>query len=227
MNFIEYVKKWGYGHSPSALSQIYYLNYLFTNKLVVPYENNIVIGKPFGSSAYYYVWEKLGYISPAKYHPGVKASEIPFVDYGEETLGNALGFASGMELGNKKLTWVNLSDGQMQMGPTLEAIQFIGRNKQNIKVTIDYNGKQLTSSLLTTLDADIAMFKYNGWTVMGVGEDFSAFDIGFDIPGPVVFFVLTKKGDGVKEMEADTQYWHYREIQDEEFTLSDKLKAIA
>lgn len=226
MSFIEYVKKWGYGHSPSALSQIYYINYLFTTKLVVPYDHNVVIGKPFGSSAYYYVWEKLGYILPNQYHPGVKASEIDFVDYGEETLGNALGFASGMELGNRKLTWVNMSDAQLQMGPTLEAIQFVGRNKQNIKVTIDYNKKQLTSGLLTSIEADMAMFKYNGWVVYLVRDDLEVLDRGFNVSGPVVFFVITKKGDGVKEMEDDTQYWHYREIQDEQFTIADKLRAI-
>ena len=33
-----------------------------------------------------------------------------------------------MALTKEKLVWVNLTDATLQMGPTLEAIQFIGQN---------------------------------------------------------------------------------------------------
>lgn len=228
MNFIEFVRSRGYGHTPSALSHLYYIDYLFTHNVVTPYDFNIIIGKPFGSSAYYYVWEKLGYIKPKKYHPGVKASEIDFVDYGEETLGNSLGFACGMLIGNNKKTWVNLSDAQLQMGPILEAIQFIGWNQYNIKLTIDYNTKQLTSNLMTNIISDTSLFRAYKWNVYEIADDqqFSLLRDGFATSQPTVFFIHTKKGDGVEEMENDPQFWHYRELEQEQFTLSDRLQSV-
>lgn len=226
MNFLEYIKKYEYGHIPSALSQIYYLNHIFCNELVKPYEHNIVLGKPFGSAAYYYIWDRMGYIEDKKYNAGVKEYEIDFVDFSEETLGNALGIASGMELGNGKMTYVNLSDSQLQMGPTLEAIQFIGRHQQNITVTIDYNREQLTSGLLTDTASDIMFFENNGWEVFSIDNTYDWFEFGFEYSCPVVFFVNTKKGDGIVEMEEDIKYWHYRPIDNEILTMTDKLRNL-
>jgi transketolase len=194
---------------------------------VVPYEHNIVLGKPFGHAAYYYIWEKLGYIQPQRYFDGVRHSQIDFVDYADVTLGNALGVASGIEMGNERVTWVNISDSQLQMGPTLEAIQFIGRNRQNIRLTIDYNRKQLTGDLMTNLESDVSMFRSNGWDYHIVDENYQVFDMRFhDNRYPTVFFMKTRKGEGVPEMILNSDYWHYRPIKDEELTVTRKLMEI-
>lgn len=227
MNFLEFITHYKYTHIPSALSQIYYLNYLFGARLVRPYKHNIVIGKPFGHAAYYYIWQKFGLMGRGRYSDGVRDDEIDFVDFSDVTIGNALGVASGLEMGNNKITYCNISDSQLQMGSTLESIQFIGRHKQNIKVTIDYNKKQLTTDLLTSLDADMSLFQSNGWWVLHITDNFSQLDIGMDLTGrPVVFFIETEKGDGVPEMQDDLDKWHYKAVEDEKLTMTPKLMSL-
>jgi len=226
MNYLEFIRHYQYTHIPSALSQIYYLNNIFVNKLVKPYRDNIVLGKPFGHSAYYYIWDKLGYISPQKYADGVRHLEIDFVDFADVTIGNALGVASGIEMGNGKMTYVNISDSQLQMGATLEAIQFIGRMGQNIKLTIDYNGEQLTSGLLTDIEADTEFFRSNGWLVIQTDNECIGMDYGFSLNGPVVVFVHTEKGEGIREIQSDFEKWHYRPIGDEEMTMTKELSEL-
>ena len=227
MNYLEFIRKYEYTHIPSALSQIYYLNHIFSRGIVKPYRDNIVLSKPFGHSAYYYIWYKLGYIGDKRCYDGVRDIEIDFVDYADVTIGNGLGVASGLEMGNGKMTYVNMSDSQLQMGSVMEAIQFIGWHNQNIKLTIDYNRKQLTGDLLTGIIPDVAMFESNRWTVVRVTDENSfMFGSGMDIKGPVVFFVETKKGDGIIEMENDLEKWHYRPVGDEVLTMSDKLRNL-
>ena len=58
---LTYSYEQGLSHIPSALSMLDYVDTLFSNRLVTP-EDYIIIGKPFGSQAYYLVWEKLGYL---------------------------------------------------------------------------------------------------------------------------------------------------------------------
>jgi len=210
------------------LSQIYYLDYVFGAEFVKPYRDNIVLAKPFGHSAYYYIWKRLGYIDDRKYSDGVRHSEIDFVTFSDVTIGNALGVASGIEMGNGRMTYVNMSDSQLQMGSVLEAIQFIGRHKQNIKMTIDYNRKQLTSDLLTDYEADKQMFLSNGWWVFEIDEDECFLDLGFsfNMPGPTVTFIKTVKGRGIPEMENDLEKWHYRPVGDEVLTETTVLGGL-
>lgn len=206
-------------HIPSALSQLNYLYELFSCDVIKPYEWNFVIGKPFGSQAYYLIWNWFYNIPKHGLSYGVKTKEIDFVDYSEETLGNALGVASGIAY-NGKRTWCNISDAALQMGPTLEAIQFIGFHKQDIVLTVDYNNHQLTGSMSSVLGISIqTMFDYfsnSGWLVYIIDSD--EFDGGIvkkiitQKDGPIVFLIKTKKGDGVLEMEQDPVGWHYKEL---------------
>ncbi len=211
------------GHIPSALSMYNYLYELFeneeTDEIINPYDWNIVIGKPFGAQAYYIIWHYFYMLDKTNLSYGVKHSEINFVDFGEETLGNALGIASGISY-NGKRTWCNLSDGVLQMGPTLEAIQFIGHNKQDIVLTVDYNRTQLTGDTIEimgmTISAVSEMFSNHGWKVYKIESD--KFHKGpakaliEQLNGPIVFLIETTKGDGVVEMEADPIGWHYKKL---------------
>ena len=209
-------------HIPSALSQLSYLTNILPN--IDHYDWNIIIGKPFGAQAYYIIWQKMGLIPKNhKLSYGVKDTELDFVDYSEETLGNALGVASGIQLANNKRTYVNLSDAAIQMGSALEAIQFIRKHKQDILVTVDCNGTQLTGDTKDIMGIDIEyiyqLFKLNNWRVHrieifqdNVNEKIvQAFNELKGI-GPVALIIETKKGFGVKEMEEDPVKWHYQQL---------------
>lgn len=223
---LEYSFKNKLSHIPSALSMLDYIDVMFTHWYIKP-EDNIIIGKPFGAQAYYLVWQQLSLLGSIEHlSVGVKHSEIEFVDYGEETMGNALGVATGIAMANKKMTWVNLSDACLQMGNTLEAIQFIGQNNiYNMLVTVDYNKWQVrgkTSDIINT-DPIIDMCAHYGWHVIeadghNVDDIHSAvrsIAMTDKIFKPIIIFFHTVKGKGIPVMEKDPQGWHYRSIANE------------
>lgn len=205
-----------------------YVYVLFSEEIVKPYKDHIVIGKPFGAQAYYLTWKKLGYLNNINdLSVGVKHDEIIFVDYGEETMGNALGVASGIALTTTDRVWVNISDATLQMGNTLEAIQFIGHNNlRNILLTIDYNGTQVTGKTCDILDVEPlkTMFAKYGWSVKVVnGHNHEELSNSFNTISenkPNVFFCETVKGHGVKQMENSSE-WHYKKI-----TTQDELNGM-
>jgi len=217
-------------HIPSALSQFSYLKYVLP---VIKKDFNIVIGKPFGSQAYYTIWEELGYIKKDdKLSYGVKHEELDFVSFSEETLGNALGVASGIATVSDKVTYCNISDGALQMGPTLESIMYIGKNKQKILLTVDCNDEQLTGNTNDILNINSSkirdIFKMYDWNVYLVPiylqdknvKIFTKEDMiqiietqHFDNK-PTVLIFETIKGYGVTEMEDDPVKWHYKSLKD-------------
>jgi len=199
-------------HIPSALSMLSYLEDLFKNELVTP-NDHIVLGKPFGAQAYYLLWEKYWKLDISNLSVGVKHDEIDFVDYSEETMGNALGVSAGIAMASDKLVWVNITDAALQMGNTLEAIQFIGHNRlNNIQVTVDYNNSQVTgkTSDILSVEPVIEFFRGCGWQVE---KDLKYFGIG---TFPKVFIMDTKKGDGIDFMEQNSKTWHYRKLDEED-----------
>jgi transketolase len=215
-------------HIPSALSMATYIEVLFKEEFIKPYRDKIVLGKPFGSQAYYTLWKELGYLDNLSYSMGVKHDEIDFVDYGEETMGNALGVGAGIALTTDKRVWINLTDATLQMGSTLEAIQFIGHNcLKNIIVTIDYNNMQVTgkTSDIISVKPVISFFKKCGWSVKQIDghnkDDIkNTFTYKTDtslIDRPQVYFYKTKKGYGVKCMEDDPVEWHYKKLDENNF----------
>ena len=217
---LEYSFKHGLSHIPSAMSMIDYLDVLFTNKIITT-DDHILLGKPFGAQAYYLVWRKLGYLNEIEHlGAGVKHDEISFVDYSEETMGNALGVAIGIAMASDKRVWVNLSDATLQMGNALEAIQFIGhRNLKNVFVTVDYNNAQVTGEVndILTVNPVIQFFKEYNWSVQEVdGHDYTALASSFanlDNNLPNVVICHTRKGHGIAEIEEDIKKWHYKKIE--------------
>ena len=210
---IKYSIKHNLKHIPSALSQYSYL------KHILPKIKNwkIVIGKPFGAQAYYCIWENI-FNLPDNLSYGIKHEELDFVEFGEETLGNALGIASGISLSQDKPVYCNISDGALEMGATLEAIQFIGKKQQKILLTIDCNEYQLTGRIKDIIGLNINkienMFQLYNWETKIINT--SKID-NINIPKinkPTVFICKTKKGQGIKEMEEDPITWHYKELKD-------------
>lgn len=221
---LEYSFKQQLTHIPSALSMLDYVDFIFSNNVVTQH-NKIVIGKPFGSQAYYLVWRRLGWLDNIeKLGVGVKHDEIEFVDYGEETMGNALGVAIGMAIADpSNRVWVNITDATLQMGNTLEAIQFIGHNQiKNIFLTVDYNNRQVTGNTQNVLSVDpvVELFKNYKWRTRIVDghnqlELTKVFHrITDDQPNVVI--CKTNKGHGVKSFLHDPKKWHYKKIENQE-----------
>lgn len=217
---LEYSFKHKLSHIASALSMLDYLDVLFTEKIIT-LDDGIVIGKPFGAQAYYLIWEELGYLDNIEHlSVGVKHDEILFVDYGEETMGNALGVATGIAMASDSKIWVNISDACLQMGNTLEALQFIGHNKiNNIFVTVDYNNSQVTGNIDDILKVDpiINLCRHYGWWTQIVdGHNKHQLKSTFQNLTdslPNIVFCKTVKGKGVKQMEEDNKKWHYKKIE--------------
>lgn len=211
------------GHIPSALSMLDYINSVFK---YIKREDKIIIGKPFGAQAYYLVWKNRGWLKNIdNLHMGVKHDEIPFVDYSEETIGNALGVAAGMALVTDKKVYVNISDGALQMGNTLEAIQFIGQHQlSNIICTVDYNNAQVTGAVKDIIDVEpvLTMARLYNWNLFIVdGHDSKKLDQVMqqavqNSEQPALVVCITKKGKGVPIME--TENWHYRKLDETNFT---------
>jgi transketolase N-terminal domain/subunit len=221
-------------HIPSALSMLDYVDVLFSDKFVVPYRDHIVVGKPFGSQTYYLIWQKLGYLNNIeKLNVGVKHEEIDFVDFSEETMGNALGVSIGIAISNpNERVWINVSDACLQMGNMLEAIQFIGHNKiKNIFLTIDYNNAQVTGKTQDILNVSpiVNMFENYGWNLQIVdGHKHTDIKKSFEnlsnvLPNVIVF--QTIKGKLISSMENDIKKWHYKKIETEE-ELQSLLKEL-
>lgn len=221
---INFSKEHRLTHVPSSLSMLTYVNTIFETKRVVPYRDRIVIGKPFGSQAYYVVWKKLGFmdgVDISNLSVGVKHDEIDFVDYGEETMGNALGVGIGIAIANPhQRVWINITDATLQMGSTLEALQYIGHHKiKNIVVTVDYNNMQVTGTTQDIIDVDpvIQMCKSSeNWSVQQInGHDPDNIKLAWTDSSsmPRIFFYNTIKGYGVDYMERDPVLWHYKVIE--------------
>lgn len=210
-------------HIPSALSMFDYLTAVFGQ--YIDKDDIIILGKPFGAQAYYIVWKELGWLDDIdSLSMGVKHDEIPFVDYSEETIGNALGVAIGMAIAHpKKKVYVNISDATLQMGNALEAIQFIGRHKlNNILVTVDWNNSQVTGKVddIIPIDPVINLAKECGWRALtrdgtNLIQMSREFAMLRETADPTIIFYETVKGQGVSYMEKDPVGWHYRKLTEE------------
>lgn len=216
-------------HIPSALSMLDYISVVFN---YIKKLDNIIIGKPFGAQTYYLVWKQLGWLKDIQnLHMGVKHDEIEFVLYSEETIGNALGVAAGVALVTDKKTYVNLSDAALQMGNTLEAIQFIGQHNLDVLVTVDYNGSQVTGNTKDIIDvtAVIEFFKNNSFkTYITDGHDkdkiHAVLKEVIDFKEPTVIFFKTKKGYPFKEMMDNIKQFHYRKLNEKDIiTFSEQI----
>jgi len=223
-------------HIPSALSQFSYLRYVLP---LLPKNIKIILGKQFGSQAYYLIWKKMGLIKKnIKLSYFINHKELPFIHYTEETLGNSLGVAAGVALtesDKSKLVYVNISDSILQMGATQEAIQFIGKHQLNIFITMDFNNYQLTGKIdnISQFNIDKTKSLFELYNIKAFVIDIQDNNIKQDIINgieyqikskkPTIILFKTIKGFGVKEMEEDPIGWHYKALNNiNEITINEK-----
>jgi transketolase N-terminal domain/subunit len=138
-----------------------------------------------------------------------------FVNYSSDVLGNALGVAIGLSYNNKK-TWCNISDANLQTGSTMEALDFIGLNKLDILLSIDFNDIQLTRNIPRDIISYKNIFESFGWEVKIINTKNKIPNLKSFInkSNPRIILFNTIKGYGVKEMELDPTKWHYKIIED-------------
>jgi transketolase N-terminal domain/subunit len=212
---LKYIFENDLSHIPSALSMSTYIPIVFN---YITRNDNIIIGKPFGAQTYYLTWKKLGWLNDIdNLNQILKHYEIDFVNFHDETIGNALGVAAGISLVSDKRTYVNISDASLQIGQTLEAIQFIGKHQTNVFVTVDFNNSQVTGNCSDIIPVDPVknFFIDNGWLTYKI-DGHNEIEINniikrtINLKVPVVIFMNTVKGHGVPELQK--KEWHYRKL---------------
>lgn len=204
-------------HIPSALSMVNYLDRLYYNKILSK-QNHTVIGKPHGAQSYFYIWKKYGLIDDYNnISTSLKNNDVDFLDFSIDILGDALGVGSGIAHVSEKLVWVNIGDGVLQMGNTLEAIQYIGTKQiKNILCTVDFNKSQRCGNLLIDIEPVINFCKEYNWNVYRCnGHNNDEIDLILNklkFDKPTIIFFDTIKGHGVDFMEKNIKEWHYKKI---------------
>lgn len=108
-----------------------------------------LIGKPYGCQPMLETWAEDDSLIMYRDlitnydRPGIEHEELPFIDYADFTLGNALGIAEGIAIAEPdKKIFVFISDAQMNMGVVQEALSSIpSKRLKNILLCVDYNYK--------------------------------------------------------------------------------------
>lgn len=198
-------------HLPSALSMLDYL--YFVTKYIDFKKDAFVVGKPYGQLAYSIVWKLKTYSAI-----NCKTKNVTWCD---STLGNCLGVAVGLALSKKyRKIYVNLSDGVLQEGTILEAMQFIGslRYKElaNIVLLVDYNSYQCITPNLIKYDTTFNIFKSMKWNVKMLDGHRLAINslqyLNNKQTTPLCLLFKTVKGFGIDFMQQNPITWHYKKL---------------
>lgn len=201
-----------------------------------------LMSKGHGCVAQYVVLEQLGILSPKDLelycrpegqlgaHPDYG---VPGIAASTGSLGHGLGIACGMAYANSltnsdAVTYVLLSDGELQEGSTWEALMMAANLKLTSLVAVvdnnDFSGLERMSighPAFYPLEDKIQAF---GWEVRRVkdGHDpVALYHAMLDRPGerPLMVVAQTVKGKGVSYME-NVPIWHYRSPSPAEYVLA-------
>ena len=130
-------------------------------------------------------------------------------------LSKACGFVHASRLrGGSGRVFVLLGDGEMSEGQNYEAMLYAAREKMGeITAVVDANGWQQDGPASMSAERIAMMFRAAGWRC-AVGEG-NADELRPELlwhngKEPRCLVVRTKKGQGVKEIEADPVSWHNR-----------------
>lgn len=240
-DIIDYSFQNNVSHIPSALSMS---NYVYeVSKLIDKDNTNIVIGKPFGALAYYLSWDSLGWFGDKGFEhyedilqDNTNKNGVSFVEYSEETLGNAMGVACGYALVKDRLTWVNISDATLQMGTTLEALLHISQLSKNgcrLLITVDCNNDQVTGNIddIISIEPVKEMLKLSNITCVEYNnvEDYFFLEHMIEMAdssntGAVCIFFNTVKGYPVQRFMNEPVKYHYSKLTETEHTeIMDEL----
>lgn len=155
----------------------------------------------------------------------------PGVEATTGSLGHGLPLGIGMSLAakrdkNKSITYVLLSDGELDEGSNWEAILAAGNFKlDNLAAIVDYNKIQSFGTVMDVMDLEPLSGKWRDfkWSVKevdghNVGELMDVFrKIPFDESKPSCVIAHTIKGKGISFMENKLE-WHYKSPKGDQLT---------
>ena len=210
-------------HISSALSVVDIFYTFFSTQNFK--EFNLIDCKYFGVQALRVVCEKLN-IPFKRDHVFVFKEDFKFLTYTIETLGDGLGIAAGICLGNQKPTYVFISDSQLQSGYFYEALNFIITHNLNVKILVDLNGVQVLGKIKENNSIDIILNQHIIQSFYCNGHNYEEIESVLEklkIKKPQIVFFKTTKGKGIQSLENDPMrhYFHIdnletlRKIEDE------------
>jgi transketolase len=212
-----------FGHLASCLSCVDILVSLYYDKQTCFNHNKdkIIFSKAHGSPSVYPILSDLGYFKKDELDKyctpeGIlrlhSDKSIPGCNFVGGSLGNGIGYASGLAYKSNEKVFVILGDAELYEGSVWESLMFIAHhNIKNMHLIVDRNGMGIlgkTESLLK-LEPLEAKFKSFGFDVTTIdGHDYNQLRNVFskDNPRPTVTIANTIKGKGVSYMEDKWQY---------------------
>tara|TARA_R110000824_G_scaffold395812_1_gene596795 strand:+ start:2596 stop:3366 length:771 start_codon:yes stop_codon:yes gene_type:complete len=218
--------KTGIGHLASCLSNVDILVSLYNDDATLfNHEEDIMIfSKAHGSPALYPILVDLGYVDGGELDKyctpeGIlrlhSDSTIPGCYHVGGSLGNNIGYASGLAHGSDKNVYVMLGDAELYEGAVWETLMFISHhNITNIRLIVDRNQLGIlgyTEELLkiNPLDDKFRSFGFDVHTLDGHNFDEMRDVFSKQNNRPEVVIANTIKGKGISYME---DVWQYHTI---------------
>lgn len=185
-------------------------------------EDILLFSKAHGSPVIYPILSELGYYSDDELDKyctpeGIlrlhSDQSIPGCHFVGGSLGNGIGYAAGLALGNRdKNIYVILGDAELYEGAVWETLMFISHhNLTNIKLIIDRNQLGILGATEELLKLEPLADKFTSFgfdTEVIDGHSFDALRKSFNKVSskPIAIIADTIKGKGVSYMEGKWQY---------------------
>ena len=151
----------------------------------------------------------------------IGAEHSPGCELTTGSFGQALSQAAGIAWARRRhgdtgLTWVFLSDGEMQEGQTWEALQFLAFHRlDNIRIVVDVNGQQVDGRMVDVMGVeplDDRFRAFGATTVRINGHDVNALKSAFATPSsgaPLVVLADTHPTTGIPPLVERGSRLHY------------------
>jgi len=212
----------GIGHLHSSLSPVDILVSLFYDKKTkFNHEEDLVIfGKAHGSPSIYPILADFGYFPKDELEKYCRPegilrlhsdSSIPGCHFVGGSLGNGIGYASGVALANRdKNIYLIMGDAELYEGSVWESLMFINHhNLKNLRIIVDRNGLGTigdTEKMLKLNPLDDKFKSFVGEAECIDGHDYTELRRVFSADSPQVVIANTIKGKGVSYMEGKWKY---------------------
>ena len=223
----------GIGHLASSLSIVDILVSLYYDKKTCFDINKdiLIFSKAHGSPAIYPILVDMGLIDKSELEKYCKPngilrlhsdSSIPGCHFVGGSLGNGIGYASGLAFQNDKRVFVILGDGELYEGSVWESLSFISHhNLNNMKLIVDRNQLAILGATEELLKLEPLKSKFEAFRfeVSSIdGHNFNDLQSVFSrmLSRPEIIIANTIKGKGVSYMEGK---WEYHTIIPKDETL--------
>tara|TARA_Y100000593_G_C4313662_1_gene339664 strand:- start:404 stop:1171 length:768 start_codon:yes stop_codon:yes gene_type:complete len=221
-SIFEFKTRDGIGHLHSSLSPVDVLVSLFYDeKTKFNHEEDIVIfGKAHGSPSIYPILAELDYFPKDELEKYCRVggilrlhsdSSIPGCHFVGGSLGNGIGYASGLAFANRdKNIYLIMGDAELYEGSVWESLMFINHHKlKNLRIIVDRNGLGTIGETEKMLKLDPLFDKFKSFVgdVASIdGHNYDELRDVFSEDSPQAIIANTTKGKGVSYMEGKWQY---------------------